>query len=41
MEQDSVRARFWETFDTFIGEQLAKGDAPVFGFAASARTGGE
>ena len=39
MEKDSVRARFWEEFDAFIGEQLAKGDAPVFGFAASARAG--
>jgi lysophospholipase len=40
METDAVRAHFWQEFDTFTEEHLAKGDAPVFGFAtASARTG--
>src|SRR5688500_8325662 len=39
MEEDSIRARFWEEFDVFTTEQLAKGDAPVFGFAASTRAG--
>jgi lysophospholipase len=37
MEADGVRARFWAEFDAFTDAQLAKGVAPVFGFAARAR----
>jgi lysophospholipase len=37
MEKNTIRSRFWAEFDVFTDEQLAKGVAPVFGFAVRTR----